>query len=226
MDELRITPASDRSLLVTLGSRIAPDVHRRVRKFCGLLEESGHHAIQNLHPAYASVLIAFDPRETCLDDFGRYVESLLPGLDSAPLPLARRIEIPVCYAAEFAPDLGAVAALCGLAPAEVIWLHSSAEYFVYFLGFSPGFAYLGGLPESINAPRLPESRRAVPAGSVAIGGSQTGIYPAASPGGWRLIGRTPLRLFSPENEMPALLDMGDEVRFVPITSEEFTRLCR
>ena len=226
MDELRITPASDRSLLVTLGSRIALDVHQRVRKFCVLLEESGHPAIQNLHPAYASVLISFDSRETNIDDLGRYVENLLQDLDSTPLPLTRRIEIPVCYAAEFAPDLGAVAALCGLAPAEVIRLHSSAEYLVYFLGFAPGFAYLGGMPSSIAAPRLPEPRRSVPAGSVAIGGNQTGVYPAAAPGGWRIIGRTPLHLFSPGEQMPALLSLGDEVRFVPISIEEFTRLCR
>jgi inhibitor of KinA len=112
-----------------------------------------------------------------------------------------------------------VAALTGQTPEDVIRIHAAAEYLVYFLGFSPGFPYLGGLPESIAAPRLPTPRARVPAGSVAIGGRQTGIYPLASPGGWRIIGRTPLRLFDPDRNPPALLKMGDRVKFRPVAAE-------
>jgi KipI family sensor histidine kinase inhibitor len=124
------------------------------------------------------------------------------------------VEIPVAYGGANGPDLDAVAELTGHTPDEVVAMHSGAEYLVYFLGFSPGFPYLGGLPESIAAPRLETPRRRVPAGSVAIGGQQTGVYPIASPGGWRIIGRTPLRLFDPGADPPVLLRMGDHVRFV------------
>lgn len=177
--------------------------------------------ILNLHPAYATLLISFDPR---LITHGR-VEALARAAESAhaELPATALVEIPVCYGGEFGPDLDDVAAHCRLTADGVIELHSSAEYLVHFIGFSPGFPYLGGLPEALATPRLLAPRVRVPAGSVAIGGSQTGVYPLASPGGWRLIGRTPLRLFRPEVEPPALLAMGDRVRFLPISRPEFDR---
>jgi inhibitor of KinA len=137
------------------------------------------------------------------------------------LPAPRTMEIPVRYGGADGPDLEEVAALNHLSAEEVIAIHSGAEYLVHFLGFSPGFPYLGGMPESIAAPRLETPRRSVPAGSVAIGGRQTGIYPTASPGGWRIIGRTPLRLFQPEADPPVLLQMGDHVRFVPVAGGGF-----
>ncbi len=226
MTEIRVTAASDCSLLVTLGDRIDCSVHRRVRGLCSLLEGSPHPAIINLSPAYASVLITFDPRESSLDEITTYTESLLPGIDTCQTAPARMIEIPVCYGEEFGPDLGAVAAYTGLSMDEVVRIHACAEYVVYFLGFSPGFPYLGGMPESIATPRLPQPVRSVPAGSVAIGGAQTGIYPIASPGGWRIIGRTPLRLFDVGADSPALLTMGDHVRFVPVTRQEYLHACR
>ena len=134
------------------------------------------------------------------------------------------IEIPVCYGGEFGPDLHDVAAHNHLKNEEVIELHSSANYLVYFLGFAPGFPYLGGMPREIAAPRLSTPRTQVLAGSVAIGGHQTGVYPVSSPGGWRIIGRTYLQLFVTARNPPTLLQMGDHVRFVPISRREFERL--
>jgi inhibitor of KinA len=136
-------------------------------------------------------------------------------------PQERLVEIPVCYGGEHGPDLEAVAARAGVEPAEAARLHSKAVYTVQAIGFTPGFPYLAGLPAALHAPRRPTPRETVPAGSVGIGGAQTGVYPLASPGGWNLIGRTPLRLFRAEEANPSVLRVGDRVRFRPITVEEF-----
>ena len=211
---VRIIPASDRSLLVSLGEEISIDTHRAVLRLTRSLE--GVPEVLNLHPAYASVLIDFDPRRhphAAIEDLIR------ERLETAPEPEpseSRMVEIPVQYGGDFGPDLNDVARHTGLAPERVVEIHSSAEYLVYFLGFSPGFAYLGGMPPEISTPRLASPRRQVPAGSVAIGGSQTGVYPLATPGGWRIIGRTSLKLFDAQSDPPALLRMGDRVRFIPI----------
>lgn len=211
---MRILPAGDRSLLVSFGSEISPEAHRRVmRLFAGL---AGTPGVVNLHPAYASLLVDFDPLRTNAAEMERALLRAAENLDDVPLPAPRTVEVPVRYGGAEGPDLEEVARLAGRTPEEVIALHSGAEYTVYFLGFSPGFPYLGGMPEAIAAPRLPVPRRRVPAGSVAIGGLQTGIYPVASPGGWRIIGRTPLELFRADREPPALLAMGDRVRFIAL----------
>jgi inhibitor of KinA len=170
------------------------------------------------------LLLTYDPTCAGPDETSEMVRSLIQEKDAVTLPEPRTVDIPVCYEGEMAPDLGDVSAQTGRTVEEVIRLHSGTEYLVYFLGFSPGFPYLGDLPRELASPRLKTPRLRVPAGSVAIGGSQTGIYPVDSPGGWRLIGRTPLPLFSPEKDPPTLLRMGDRVRFVPITSEDFHAL--
>ncbi len=177
----------------------------------------GMRGILNLHPAYTSVLIDFDPRIRTHDEVERLARECLDAetgdiADSGPL-----VEIPVWYGGEYGPDLPDVARHAGLSPERVVELHAAAEYRVYFVGFSTSFPYLGGLPAELATPRLSAPRKHVPVGSVAIGGSQAGIYPLASPGGWRLIGRTSLRLFDPERTPPPLLHMGDRVRFVPVT---------
>ena len=149
--------------------------------------------------------------------------------EQVPLPKAREIEIPVCYGGEFGPDLDALASIHALTLTQVIELHSAPTYLVYFLGFAPGFAYLGGLPEALASPRLEVPRAKVPQGSVGIGGNQTGVYPLTTPGGWRLIGRTPFALFDPAQTQPArmsLLQIGDHVRFRPISKQQFAELCR
>jgi 5-oxoprolinase (ATP-hydrolysing) subunit B len=206
--------ASDRSLLVSFGCEISPEFQREVVRLLGVLEALPP-GIVNLHPAFASVLIDFDPRRWDHARVEGLVQERLAGPQASRPRETRTVEIPVHYGGEYGPDLEDVARHTGLAPGDVIRLHSGADYLVYFLGFSPGFPYLGGLPPGLATPRLPAPRKRVPAGSVAIGGIQTGVYPAESPGGWRIIGRTPLRLFDLAKDPPALLRAGDHVRFVP-----------
>ena len=208
-----IRPASDGSLLVSFGEEISPAIHRDVLRMTRRL--LGAPGIRNLHPGYASVLVDFDPLAGDPEELEARIRALAAGGEAEPVAEPRVVEIPVEYGGEAGPDLEDVARLAGLTPAEVVALHSGAEYLVYFLGFSPGFPYLGGLPAALSTPRLERPRRLVPAGSVAIGGSQTGVYPVASPGGWRIIGRTPLELFRADREPPTLVAMGDRVRFVP-----------
>jgi len=209
---MRVADASDRSLLVVFDDRISLAAHRDVLRLTPRLRSVP--GVTNVHPAYASILIDFDPLSTRHAAIERAVADLFADALVARLPEPRLVEVPVVYGGADGPDLADVATLTGHTPDEVIALHSSAEYLVYFLGFSPGFPYLGGMPESIATPRLETPRRRVPDGSVAIGGRQTGVYPIASPGGWRIIGRTSLRLFDPQADPPALLRMGDHVRFV------------
>ena len=214
---MEIRPASDRSLLVSFGEGISLDLHRQVLQFLQVFEPVPP-GIMNLHPAFASVLIDFDPRRWDHAAVEALVTKRLAAAESAGAPEARTIDLPVGYGGEFGPDLEDVARHTGLTPAEVVRLHSGGCYLVYFLGFSPGFPYLGGMPPELVTPRLAAPRKRVPAGSIAIGGSQTGVYPVESPGGWRIIGRTGLRLFDPQAVPPALLRAGDSVRFVPIAT--------
>jgi KipI family sensor histidine kinase inhibitor len=207
-----IRSASDRSLLAEFGEAISIETHRGVFHLTRALE--GVRGILNLHPAYASVLVEFDPRLRGRDEMEALIREAAAGEGPAHSSETRLVEIPVRYGGEFGPDLPDVARHTGLSAERVVELHSSAEYLVYFLGFAPGFAYLGGLPAELATPRLPAPRKRVPAGSVAIGGSQTGVYPIVSPGGWRIIGHTDLKLFDPSASEPVLLRMGDRLRFV------------
>lgn len=210
---MTIRPASDRSLLVTLGTEISLDAHRQVKTLTGALH--GVRGILNLHPAYASVLVDFDPRLRTHEDVEDAIRAAMTTAEHVPEEPERIVEIPVSYGGEFGPDLPDVARHTGLSPERVVELHAAGDYVVYFVGFSTCFPYLGGLPPELATPRLSAPRKHVPVGSVAIGGSQAGIYPLASPGGWRLIGRTSVRLFDPDASPPPLLRMGDRVRFVP-----------
>ena len=211
---MEIRPTSDRSLLISFGSAISLETHRQVVRLVRAFEVLPP-GILNLHPAYASVLIDFDPRRRRYSDVEALVRERMAAAAELAVSDARTIEIPVCYGGAFGPDLEDVARHTGLTAGRVVELHASAQYLVYFLGFSPGFPYLGGLPTELATPRLSAPRKVVPAGSVAIGGSQTGVYPVDSPGGWRIIGRTTLRLFDAATTPPALLRTGDTVRFVP-----------
>lgn len=222
----RFQPASDQSLLVYFGQQITLPAHQSVRRLLRLLESQPVAGIRDLHPAYCSLLITFDILKLRHDELEEILRSYLNRLDDVILPEPRQLEIPVCYDGEFGPDLNDVASTHGLTPAQVIELHASVAYTVYFLGFAPGFAYLGELPEALATPRLPAPRRRVPPGSVGIAGSQTGVYPVATPGGWRLLGRTPLAMFRPDREAMSLLSIGDRVRFTPISPEQFASLER
>jgi inhibitor of KinA len=208
-----IRPASDRSLVISFGDEISLEAHLAVARLTRCLE--GVRGILNLHPAYTSVLVDFDPRLRTHAKMEILIrEREANHLHEAP-PEPRHVDIPVHYGGEFGPDLDDVARHTGLSPERVVELHSAAEYLVYFVGFSTCFPYLGGLPPQLATPRLSAPRKHVPVGSVAIGGAQAGIYPLASPGGWRLIGRTSVKLFDSTASPPPLLRMGDRVRFVP-----------
>ncbi len=222
--EIRFEPASDQTLLLYFGENISLTIHHKIAKFLQLFAARRIPGILNLQPAYTSVLVKFDPRTRTHAEIETSLRDLLRRLDEAKLPKPRVREIPVCYGDEFGPDLNDVAEFHNVSPDDVIRLHSSASYTVYFLGFVPGFAYLGGLPEQLATPRLVVPRKSVPAGSVAIGGNQTGVYPTSTPGGWRLLGKTPLKLFDPSAAHASFFELGDGVRFVPINSNEFARL--
>ena len=222
-DWVRFVPASDQSLLVVVGNEISPEAHQRVRRMLHVLQDQKVPQILNLHPAYCSLLIRFDPLAIDHAELEATLRPHLERLDGISLPEPREVEIPVCYGGEFGADLAELAEMHGMTPAEAVEAHSSAVYTAYFLGFTPGFAYLGGLPDVLATPRLPTPRRSVPAGSVGIAGNQTGVYPFSTAGGWKLIGRTPLRLFRPGDHATSLLAIGDRVRFHPITPDEFGR---
>jgi KipI family sensor histidine kinase inhibitor len=209
-----IRPASDRALYLVFGDEISIEMHQTVARATRALH--GVRGLRNLHPGYASVMVDFDPRLLTHNEAAALIRETLDRHEDDVAPEPRHIEIPVAYGGAGGPDLGDVARHTGLSPERVIDLHSAAEYFVYFVGFSTCYPYLGGLPPELATPRLSAPRKHVPAGSVAIGGSQAGIYPLASPGGWRLIGHTSLRLFDPERVPPPLLRIGDRVRFVPV----------
>jgi len=216
--------ASDHALLVRLGEDASLATHERVRGALESLRRAALPGIRDLHPAYASILVTFDPLAVEPERLGDRVASAVASSAPSPSSPARHLEIPVCYAGEFALDLEEVARAHGISTAEVVRLHASAEYVVHFLGFVAGFPYLGGLPDLLVTPRLPVPRKRVPAGSVAIAGFQAGIYPFPTPGGWRILGRTPETLFRADREPPALLAPGDRVRFVPIGAAEFRAL--
>jgi inhibitor of KinA len=207
-----------------LQSQITLQANECVRKLLRLLELEPVAGVRNLHPAYCSLLVKFDALRMRHEEVEAILRRYLERLEEVNLPERRQVQIPVCYGGEFGPDLSDVCAIHGMTPAQVIELHASAEYLVYFLGFVPGFAYLGELPEALVTPRLAAPRRRVAAGSVGIAGNQTGIYPFATPGGWRLIGRTPVRMFQAERDGLSLLSIGDHVRFMPISAERFAAL--
>jgi inhibitor of KinA len=204
--------------------QITTKSHEQVRRLLRLMELEPIPGLRNLHPAYRSLLIKFDALKLRHSELEEILRGYLERMKKVELPEPRVVEIPVCYGGEYGPDLKDVAELHGMTEASAIELHSSRTYLVYFLGFAPGFAYLGDVPEELATPRLATPRRSVPTGSVGIAGRQTGVYPISTPGGWRLLGRTPLAMFRPEKAEMSLLRIGDRVRFVPISREDFANL--
>lgn len=215
-------PASDNSLLVQFGKSISVEAHTRVARLTNLVLADMPKGFLNVHPAYNSVLVSFDPSQADHGSVEQVIRNIAGNNPSSPRE-ERVVTIPTCYNSEFGPDLTDVARHCGLSEDEVVRTHTAADYLVYFLGFTPGFPYLGGMPTKLTTPRLGTPRKHVPAGSVAIGGSQTGIYSVDSPGGWRIIGRTPLKLFDVHIDPPTLLHLGDRVRFKDISLAEFEK---
>ena|SRR6516165_11626883 len=220
---MKIIAGSDSSLLVVFGDAISSAIEDRVRGLLYALQAKRDARISNLHPGYTSLLVDFNPLAVSHEEVAAIIESLANLPCSPVVGETKVVEIPVCYDAEFGPDLEDVSACTRLSVEEVIRLHSASSYRVCFLGFTAGFAYLDGLPEALHTPRLATPRGAVAAGSVGIAGSQTGIYPTQTPGGWRLIGRTPLRMFDPRARPPTRVQTGDRVRFSSIDRAQFDR---
>lgn len=220
---MTFTPLGDSAVVVALGSSPDETVVRRVRTLAEVLDRDRPTGVIEVVPAFSAVTVFYDASH--IVSYERLCEELeirAARAETATVSQATRVwEIPVCYGGDFGSDLAEVAARAGLSPAKVIELHTGADYLVQAIGFAPGFAYLGGLPEKIHTPRRATPRTGVPAGTVGIGGAQTGVYPLATPGGWNLIGRTPLKMFDAMRAEPALLHAGDCVRFRPISEEEF-----
>ena len=232
---MEITPLGDSALLVRVREASADPDEETARAVLEALNKiKGAHipGVIEVAPAYTSIGVFYDPRRVVTASTDALFESLAEQIRQAvsrarrqkPAPAARLVEIPVCYDRAFALDLDEVATKSGLTPDEIVHLHCRQIYRVNCLGFTPGFPYLSGLPAALATPRRPVPRKEVPAGSVAIGGKQTGIYPIKSPGGWNIIGRTPLNLFDATKTPPALLQAGDRVRFRSITPKEFEAL--
>ena len=213
-------PAGDSAAAMTLGSEINPAVNAAVHRWTAAIERAGAEGaadgVIEVVPAYASLLIHYDPRLTDFESLRSAILALSPDEGGERSRVGRLVELPTSYGGEDGPDLPYVAENAGMSEAEVVEIHSSADYLVYAMGFSPGFPYLGGLDPRLAAPRLPSPRTLIPAGSVGIAETQTGVYPVASPGGWRLIGRTQTPLFNPAANPPATISPGDRVRFVPM----------
>lgn len=221
MREPRFLLAGDAALVVEFGDAISPEINRRVHTLAHALEQNPFPGLGESIPSYRSLLIYYDPLQLSCTEIKDFVSGVLQKSEKIPLPEPALVEIPTVYGGEFGPDIEFVAQYHGLSVEKVVQLHSEVTYTVYMLGFAPGFPYLGRLPAAIATPRLPTPCASVPAGSVGIAGSQTGIYPIATPGGWRLIGRTPVTLFDPGRSPPTVFRPGDRVRFVPISTEEF-----
>ena len=219
-------PAGDQALLIEFGEEIDPTINRRVQAFTQRANRNRVAGIGELVPSYCTVLIYYDPFFLSFSQVASWVEEHLSGgpveIESSPTIK----EVPVLYGGPYGPDIGFVAEHNAISVEEVIQLHTGQTYLVYVVGFSPGFTAMGTVPQKIQAPRLPSPRTKVPAGSVGIGGLQTGIYPVESPGGWRLIGRTPLKLFDLNRTPPSHFQAGDYARFCSIREEDFLELSK
>jgi inhibitor of KinA len=220
----RISPLGDCAVVIEFGDEIDRAMNSRVKSFADQLDAASLPAIVENIPTFTNVTVIYDPLRASFENLVTELERVVDAMPAdAPGAEPRTVVIPVRYGGEFGPDLESVAERNHLSPDEVVEIHTEPVYPVYMIGFAPGFPYLGGMSERIRAPRLETPRERIPAGSVGIAGAQTGVYPIETPGGWQLIGRTPLRLFDPARDPPSLLQAGDLVRFTAINKEEYQR---
>lgn len=223
-EQARIRLSGDRALLVEYGDGIDPAVNEKVRAMTALLKKYPPQGVEAVVPAYRSLSLLYDPLATAPSGLEATLHALEADLRRAEIAAPKVVPIPVCYGGGFGPDIGIVAEHTGLREEEIIAIHASVDYPIYMIGFTPGFCYLGGLDRRLQTPRRKTPRTNLSAGSVGIAESQTGMYPVDSPGGWQIIGQTPLRLFAPARGNPFLYEAGDRIRFVPIAEDEFGRL--
>jgi KipI family sensor histidine kinase inhibitor len=223
-DKPRFRLCGDRALIVEYGEGIDRAVNEKVRAMTALLKRALPAGVEAVIPAYRSLSLLYNPLATSIGRIAKALEAMETDLRETEIAKPRIVEIPVCYGGEFGPDLEIVAAHNSLTLDEAITVHTSVDYHIYMIGFAPGFCYLGGLDRRLHTPRRKTPRTHLPAGSVGIAESQTGMYPQDSPGGWQIIGRTPLRLFAPWREEPFLYQAGDRIRFVSIVKDQFRRI--
>lgn len=222
---MKFLKAGDSALIIELGNEISPIINYNLKKITDYLDSLNHKGIKDLLPTYRSIIVYYDPFIISFEELKEIVEKNCQINNSDVIKIKKEIvEIPVLYGGEYGPDIENIAAHNNLTIDEVISIHTSKEYLVYMLGFTPGFPYLGGMDKKIATPRLKTPRTKIPGGSVGIAGEQTGVYPIESPGGWQLLGRTPLKLFDQENEKPFLLKAGEYIKFVSISEKEYNNI--
>lgn len=233
-----ISPLGDSALVITFGDSIQYDIHKQIKTCKDSIELSPFPGFIECVPAFTNLTIFYNPLEVVaavkkkekkefvspFEVVSSILQSKLENEQTEKELDHRTVSIPVCYGGEYGPDLEYVARHHNLTTEEVISIHSESEYLAYMIGFAPGFPFLGGLPEKIATPRRSSPRTSIPAGSVGIAGMQTGVYPISTPGGWQLIGQTPIKLFLPEQNPPSLLQAGDIVKFKPISKEEYQEM--
>lgn len=222
--QTRYITAGDSALVIEYGNSISEEICSKIRLTNIAIKESNIEGIIETVPTYRSLMVHYDPMIIGYHELVKKLEGLEGRFDVMKLPPPDIYEIPTLYGGQYGPDIENVARHNGLTVEEVIQIHTSTDYLIYMLGFTPGFPYLGGMDERIATPRLKTPRTKIPGGSVGIAGAQTGIYPIESPGGWQLIGRTPLKLYDPGSDKPFLLKAGNYVRFTSIDQHEFDRI--
>lgn len=215
------SPLGDQAIVIDVGNEINEETQKYVRAISALLEASPSVWLIEIIPAFTTITVFYDPLEAVYATVKTELEERIAETSEEVMADSRTIEIPVCYGGDFGPDLEFVAQHNNLTTEEVIQIHTSGIYSVHMIGFAPGFPFIGGMSEKIAAPRRDSPRLRIPERTVGIAGKQTGVYPIETPGGWQLIGRTPLRLFRPEQEIPSLLRAGDQIVFKRISENEY-----
>lgn len=221
MKNMEIFPAGDQALVVEFGKCIDDETNNQVHALSDYLKKRDIKGIRETLPTYRSLMVFYNSPETDFFKLSKIIRDYKPFQDKNYKKVRKKLIVPCCYGGTFGPDLKEMSNILGIAQEEIIRIHEKADYKIYMLGFLPGFVYLGGLDERISIPRLDTPRIKIPARSVGIGGNQTGVYPISSPGGWRLIGRTPLDFYNPKNKNPILCKAGEYIGFVSIKESEY-----